>query len=61
MNRNFNCKIVYNLRMNNQKLKNRVFTKIWNLDENNQRGNGMTNPLLTGCIKDSDDASWIKN
>ena len=28
------------------------------LDENNQYGNGMTKPLLIGCIKDDNDISW---
>ena len=59
MNKDFNYKIVYNLRMNNQKSKKRVITKILKLDENNQYCNGMTKPLPTGCIKDSDDISWI--
>ena len=26
--------------------------------ENNQYGNGVTKPLPTGCIKDSDNISW---
>ena len=46
MNKDYNYKIVYNLKM------------ILKLDENNQYGNGMTKPLSTGCIKDSDDISW---
>ena len=58
MNKNFNYKIVYNLKMNDQKLKKRVITKILKIDENNQYGNGMTKPLPTGCIRDSDDVSW---
>ena len=58
MNKDFNYKIVYNLQMNNQKSKKRVITKILKFDENNQYGNGMTKPLLTGCIKDSDNISW---
>ena len=33
-NRNFNYKVVYNLRMNNQKVKKSVITKILKLDEN---------------------------
>ena len=44
--------------MNNQKSKKRVITKILKFDESSQYSNGMTNPLLTGCIKDSDDISW---
>ena len=28
------------------------------LDENNHYGNGMTKPLPTGCIKDSNDICW---
>ena len=58
MNKDFNYKIVYNLKMNNEKLKKRVITKILKLDENNQYGNGMTKPLPIGCIKDNDDISW---
>ena len=44
--------------MSNGKVKKRVITKILKLDENSQYGNGMTKPLPTGCIKDSDDISW---
>ena len=40
--KDFNCKIVYNLQMNNQKSKKRVITKILKFDENNQYGNGKT-------------------
>ena len=58
MNKDFNYKIIYNLKMNNEKVKKRVTTKIFKLDENNQYGNGMTKPLPTGCIKDSNDISW---
>ena len=58
MNKDYNYKIVYNLKMNNEKVNKRVITKILKLDENNQYSNRMTKPLLTGCIKDSDDISW---
>ena len=58
LNKDFNYKIVYNLKINNEKIKKRVITKILKLDENNQYGNGMTKPLPTGCIKDNDDISW---
>ena len=58
MNKNFNYKVVYNLKMNNEKTKKRVITKILKLDENNQYVHGMTKPLPTGCIKDNDDISW---
>ena len=58
MNKDFNYKVVYNLKMNNEKTKKRVITKILKLDENNQYGHGMTKPLPTGCIKDNDDISW---
>ena len=44
--------------MNNEKVNKRLITKILKLDKNNQYGNGMTKPLPTGCIKDSDDISW---
>ena len=39
MNKNYNYKNVYNLKMNNEKVKKRVITKILKLDENNQYGN----------------------
>ena len=58
MNKNFNYKVVYNFKMNNEKTKKRVITKILKLDENNQYGHGMTKPLPTGFIKDDDDISW---
>ena len=58
MNKDYNYKIVYNLKMNNEKVKKRVITKILKLDENNQYGNGMTKLLPTDCINDSDDISW---
>ena len=58
MNKNFNYKVVYNVKMNYGKTKTRVITKILKLDENNQYGHGMTKPLPTGCIKDNDDISW---
>ena len=58
MNKDFNYKVVYNLKINNEKTKKRVITKILKLDENNQYGHGMTKPLPTGCIKDNDDISW---
>ena len=57
LNKDFNYKIVYNLKINNEKIKKRVITKILKLDENNQYGNGMTKPLPTGSIKDNDDIS----
>ena len=58
MNKDYSYKVVYNLKMNNEKVKKRLITKILKLDENNQYGNGMTKPLPAGCIKDSDDISW---
>ena len=58
MNKNFNYKVVYNLKMKNEKTKNRVITKILKLDENNQYGHGMSKSLPTGCFKDNDDISW---
>ena len=41
-----------------KKLKKKVVSKIFKLDENNQYGNGMTKPLPTGCIKNNSDFSW---
>ena len=58
MNKNFNYKVVYNLNINNEKVKKRVITKILKLNENNQYGNGMTKPLPTVYIKDDNDISW---
>ena len=58
MNKNFNYKVVYNLKMNNEKTKKRVITKILKLDENNQYGHGMTKPVSTGCINFNNDISW---
>ena len=57
MNKNFNYKFVYNLKMNNEKTKKRLITKILELDENNQYGHGMTKPLLAGCSKDNHNIS----
>ena len=51
MIKNFNDKVVYNLKMNNEKTKKRVITKTLKLDENNQYKHGITKPLPTGCIK----------
>ena len=48
MNKNLNYKVVYNLKIDKEKVKKRVITKILKLDENNQYGNGMTKPLPTG-------------
>ena len=59
MNKDFNCKVAYNLKIVNEKAgKKKVISKIFKLDENNQYGNGMTKPLPTGCIKDNSDISW---
>ena len=57
-NKNLNYKVVYNLKMNNEKVKKRIITKILELDENNQYGMAMTKPLPIGCIKDDKDISW---
>ena len=57
MNKNFNYKVVYNLKINNEKTKKRVITKILKLDENNQYGHGKTKLLPTGSIKDNSDIS----
>ena len=58
MNKNFDYKVVYNLKLDNEKVKKRVITKILKLDENNQYGHAMTKPMPTGCIKDDKDISW---
>ena len=58
MNKDFNYKVVYNLKLDKEKVKKRVITKILKPDENNQYGNGMTKPLPTGCIKDNSYISW---
>ena len=58
MNKNLNYKVVYNLKIDKEKVKKRVITKILILDENSQYRNGMTKPLSTGCVKDDSDISW---
>ena len=58
MNKDFNYKVVYNLKLYKKKVTKRVITKILKLDENNQYGNRMTKPLPTGCINDNSDISW---
>ena len=46
LNKDFNYKVVYNLRLGGKKAKKkRVITKILKLDENNQYGHSMTKPL----------------
>ena len=58
MNRKFNYKVVYNLKLDKKKAQKKGFiTKILKLDEDNQNGNRMTKPLPTGCIKDNIDIS----
>ena len=52
MNKNFDYKVVYNLKLDNKKVKQKVITKILKLGENNQYGNAMTKPLPPACIKD---------
>ena len=47
----FKYKIAYNLKIDNQKSKKRIITKILKLDENNQYDHGMTKSLPTGYIK----------
>ena len=56
--KDFKYKIAYNLKIDNQKIKKRVITKILKLDENNQFGHGMTKSLPTGCIKENANISW---
>ena len=58
MNKDFNYKVVYNLKFDKENVKKRVITKILNLDKNNQYDNGITKPLPTDCIKDDSDTSW---
>ena len=47
MNKNLNYKVVDSLKIDKEKDKKGVITKILKLDENNQYGNGMTKPLPT--------------
>ena len=45
MSKDFNYKVIYNLRPDNRKMqKKTVISKILKLDENNQYVNGMTKP-----------------
>ena len=46
--KDFKYKIAYNLKIDNQKSKKRIITKILKLDENNQYDHGMTKSLPTG-------------
>ena len=56
--KNFNYQVAYNLKINNERLKKRVITKILKLDENNQYSHGITKSLPTGCIKNNKGISW---
>ena len=58
ISKNLNYKVVYDLKIYDEKVKKRIITKILKLDENNQYGMAMTKPLPTGCIKDNKDISW---
>ena len=58
ISKNLNYKVVYDLKIYDEKVKKRIITKILKLDENNQYGMAMTKPLPTGCIKDDKDISW---
>ena len=46
--KDFKYKIAFNLKIDNQKSKKRIITKILKLDENNQYDHGMTKSLPTG-------------
>ena len=46
--KDFKYKIACNLKIDNQKSKKRIITKILKLDENNQYDHGMTKSLPTG-------------
>ena len=46
------------MKIDNQKAKKRIITKILKLDDNNQYDHGMTKSLPTSCIKDNTDISW---
>ena len=54
----FKYKIAYNLKIDDQKSKKRIISKILKLDESNQYGHGMTKSLPTGCIKENKNVSW---
>ena len=43
-----NGKVLYDLEIDGKKLTKRISTKILEIDENNQYGQGMTKPLLYG-------------
>ena len=55
--KDLNYKVAHDLILNDKKEKKRIITKILKLDENNQYGMAMTEPLPTGCIKDDKDIS----
>ena len=52
ISKNLNFKVVYDLKINNEKVKKRIITKILKLDGNNQYGMAMAKPLPTGCVKE---------
>ena len=55
----FNFKVAFNIQLQeNDREHKRVITKILKLDENNQYGHGMTEPLPIGCIKNNYDLSF---
>ena len=58
MNKDFNYKVAYNSKIDNEKAEKRVISKIFKLDENIQYGSGMIKLLPNGCIKDNSDISW---
>ena len=59
MSKDFNYQVVYNLKLRKNKTqRKRVISKVLKLHENNQYGNGMTQPLPAGCIRDDSDISW---
>ena len=55
-------KVVFSLKLDNEGKfsRKRVISKIVKLDENNQYGYVMTKPMPTGCIKESNNPSWLK-
>ena len=56
-----NLKAIYRIKLDNQNVYHErcVITKILKLDENNQYGDAMTNPIPTGYIKKHPPPSWL--
>ena len=55
-------KVIYRIKLDNENSyhERRIISKILKMDENNQYGFAMTEPIPTGCIKENPAPSWLK-